>query len=94
MAISDMSRRKLIYEHVPSAGAQELQSVLTYRRFMFVVLIIAVRPQSILLVVIGIPRHALVGMDSLDMRPSLLVRGTGRIGVLGKRHGDEICGEK
>ena len=54
------------------------------------VLIVTVRPQSILLVVIGMPQDTFIGMDGLNVRLHLLIRTNRRIRMLGNSHDDGI----
>ena len=56
---------------------------------MIMVFIVAVRPQSILLVVVWMSRNTLIRSDLLNMRTDLLIRrrGDGRVrGTFGGRH--------
>ena len=81
-----MSRRSLEErraERTQGHGNQAHRTLEAHGRLMVVVLAIAIRPQAILLVVIGMARHPLVRVDLLDMVQGrfLNVRRPGRTSI-------------
>jgi len=67
--------------HWPQALEPSPKRRAAYRRLMIMILIIAIRSQSILLVISGMTGHTLVSMNGLDIGTdvSLLVKRSGRI---------------